>query len=53
MAPRFRGAPAADGRGDWYGEAAPDELQALYEIVRFETGLVAALPDRCADLRGA
>ena len=40
-------------RTDWYGQAAPDELQALYEIVRFETGLVAALPDRCADLATA
>jgi hypothetical protein len=40
----------AEARGDWFGEAAPDELQALYEIVRFETGLVGALPDRCADL---
>jgi hypothetical protein len=39
-----------EARGDWFGEAAPDELQALYEIVRFETGLVAALPDRCGDL---
>jgi hypothetical protein len=42
--------PGADDRGDWYREVAPDELQALYEIVRFETGLVGALPDRCADL---
>jgi len=41
---------AVELRSDWYREAAPDELQALYEIVRFETGLVAALPDRCADL---
>jgi hypothetical protein len=40
----------AEVRGDWFGEAAPDEMQALYEIVRFETGLVGALPDRCADL---
>jgi hypothetical protein len=40
----------ADVRPDWYADSAPDELQALYEIVRFETGLVAALPDRCADL---
>ena len=43
-------APPAEARGDWYREAAPDELQALYEIVRFETGLVATLPDRCGDL---
>jgi hypothetical protein len=41
---------AGGSRGDWFGEAAPDELQALYEIVRFETGLVGALPARCADL---
>jgi len=40
-------------RGDWYGEVATDELQALYEIVRFETGLVGALPDRCGDLAAA
>jgi hypothetical protein len=46
------GAGGGDVRGDWYREAAPDELQALYEIVRFETGLVAALPDRCSDLAG-
>jgi hypothetical protein len=42
--------PSADERGDWYGEVAAAELQALYEIVRFETGLVGALPDRSADL---
>jgi hypothetical protein len=42
-----------ESRGDWFGEAAPDELQALYEIVRFETGLVGALPGRCADLATA
>jgi hypothetical protein len=41
---------AGESRSDWFGEAAPDELQALYEIVRFETGLVGALPARCADL---
>ena len=37
---RRRRPGATTARGDWYGEAAPDELQALYEIVRFETGLV-------------
>jgi hypothetical protein len=41
---------AADGRGDWFGEVAPDAIQALYELVRFETGLVGALPDRVSDL---
>ncbi|HEX6419710.1 MAG TPA: hypothetical protein VFZ77_14520 [Acidimicrobiales bacterium] len=41
------GAPAGgDGRGDWYNEVAAAEQQALYEIVRFETGLVGALPGR-------
>jgi hypothetical protein len=39
-----------DGAGrDWYAEAAAAEQQALYEIVRFETGLVGALPDRVGD----
>ncbi len=46
----FDAAPAgvgtSDARGDWYGEVAGDEQQGLYEIVRFETGLVGALPDR-------
>lgn len=37
---------SSDGRGDWYGEVAAEQQQALYEIVRFETGLVGALPDR-------
>lgn len=46
----FAGTPAGDGSGDWYRAAAPAELQALYEIVRFETGLVATLPDRCTEL---
>jgi hypothetical protein len=49
-APRSIFDAAGDGRGDWYGEVAADEQQALYEIVRFETGLVAALPARVADL---
>ena len=40
-----------DQRGDWYGEVAAAEQQALYEIVRFETGLVGALPDRVDDLQ--
>jgi hypothetical protein len=49
------GAAAGGGAGagaarDWYGEVAGDEQQALYELVRFETGLVGALPDRVGDL---
>jgi hypothetical protein len=48
-------AAGADGRGavarrDWYAEVAPDALQALYDIVGFETGLAAALPARPGDL---
>jgi hypothetical protein len=39
-------AASAVSRGDWYAEVAAGEQQALYEIVRFETGLVGALPDR-------
>ena len=46
----FDTAPAADPRGDWYDAVAAAEQQALYEIVRFETGLVGALPDRCGDM---
>jgi hypothetical protein len=42
----FDGRHDADARGDWFGEVAVAEQQALYEIVRFETGLVGALPDR-------
>ena len=42
----FDAGAGPDARGDWYGEVAGDEQQALYEIVRFETGLVGALPDR-------
>ncbi len=42
----FDAAAGTDARGDWYGEVAAAEQQALYEIVRFETGLVGALPDR-------
>lgn len=42
----FGAASGDEGRGDWYGEVAAAEQQALYEIVRFETGLVGALPDR-------
>jgi hypothetical protein len=44
----FEAAPANDARGDWYGEVAAAEQQALYEIVRFETGLVGALPGTVA-----
>jgi hypothetical protein len=46
------GAPAdgAEPRGDWYDDVARDQQQALYEIVRFETGLVASLPDRAHEL---
>jgi hypothetical protein len=40
----------ADARADWFAEMAPRETQALYEIVRFETGMVGALPDRAIDL---
>jgi len=36
----------AEGRRDWYGEVASAEQQALYEVVRFETGLVGSLPVR-------
>jgi hypothetical protein len=43
------GAPG-DPRLDWFAEVAPREVQALYELVRFETGLVGALPDRLVDL---
>jgi hypothetical protein len=46
-------AAAADARGDWYGEVAGPEQQALYEIVRFETGLVGALPDRVEGMHPA
>ncbi len=42
----FDVAAEVGARADWYGEVASDEQQALYEIVRFETGLVGALPDR-------
>jgi hypothetical protein len=43
----------ADTRADWFAEMAPQETQALYEIVRFETGMVGALPDRVLDLSPA
>lgn len=42
----FDAGAADDARGDWYGEVAAAEQQTLYEIVRFETGLVGALPER-------
>jgi hypothetical protein len=37
---------AGGATGDWYAEVAPEPLQALYEIVAFETGLAPALPAR-------
>ena len=40
----------ADAGADWFTEMAPRETQALYEIVRFETGMVGSLPDRAIDL---
>jgi hypothetical protein len=43
----------ADARADWFAEMAPRETQALYEIVRFETGMVGSLPDRAVDLSRA
>ena len=46
-------APGDPGTGDWFGEVAPDATQALYDIVRFETGLVGALPDRVGALSPA
>jgi hypothetical protein len=52
-APRSVFAPGNLAVGDWYGEVAPDELQALYEIVCFETGLAPALPARPAALAPA
>ncbi len=42
----FDAAGFPDARGDWFGEVAAAEQQALYEVVRFETGLVGSLPDR-------
>jgi hypothetical protein len=52
----FGAAPSGSngaGRGDWYDEVARDPLQALYDIVGFETGLAPALPARAADLATA
>jgi hypothetical protein len=51
----FGDASGGDGgaSGDWYADAAPDEQQVLYEIVRFETGLVGALPGRACDMSPA
>ena len=43
----------ADARADWFAEMAPRETQALYEIVRFEAGMVGSLPDRATDLSPA
>jgi hypothetical protein len=42
-----------DAGADWFVELAPAETQALYEIVRFETGMVGSLPDRATDLSAA
>jgi hypothetical protein len=53
VSPRSIFCPGSDGSGDWFGEVAPEATQALYETVRFETGLVAALPDRVASLAPA
>ena len=55
VSPRSIFAPdrPADGTGDWFGEVAPEATQALYETVRFETGLVGALPDRAGSLSPA
>jgi hypothetical protein len=46
----FDAGAGPDARGDWYGEVACAEQQALYEIVRFETGLVGVLPDRVHEM---
>jgi hypothetical protein len=53
VSPRSIFCPGSDGAGDWFGEVAPEATQALYETVRFETGLVAALPDRARSLSPA
>jgi hypothetical protein len=42
----FDATAGVDARGDWFAEVAAAEQQALYEVVRFETGLVGSLPDR-------
>jgi hypothetical protein len=49
----FTDGTPGDPRLDWFAEVAPREVQALYELVRFETGLVGALPDRLVDLTPA
>jgi hypothetical protein len=48
----FGGPDGADANvgSDWFAEIAPREAQELYEIVRFETGMVGALPARVIDL---
>jgi hypothetical protein len=51
--PRSVFAPGEEAAGDWYAAVAPDELQALYEIVCFETGLAPALPARASALAPA
>jgi hypothetical protein len=44
-------APAVgNGGGDWFAEVAPAEVQALYDVVCFETGLAPALPSRATAL---
>lgn len=45
--------PAAPVAGDWFAEVAPAELQGLYEVVCFESGLAPALPARAAALAPA
>ena len=46
----FGGDNGTQDRADWFAAVAPAEAQSLYEIVRFEAGLTAALPARAADL---
>ena len=55
VSPRSIFAPAGNGTGpvDWFGEVAPEATQALYDTVRFETGLVGALPDRAGSMSPA
>jgi hypothetical protein len=49
--PRSIFAPPGEATtGDWFGEVAPEATQSLYDIVRFETGLMGALPDRVGAL---
>lgn len=50
-----RGLAAGPSRtsGDWYGEVAPDEHQALFAQVRLELGTRATLPPHVTDLTPA